>query len=126
MCSGPEEGMRVLSKLAEYSEYLQKTAGITQETHPKIDAQFINNKIRQVANKGRYTLTEIEGYDVRSVVLDDYRSSPLAASALPTTSWCRVGKRLLTSWRSQRRRLEISSLLRLSRLMYPGSACYDA
>lgn len=64
MCSGPEEGMRVLSKLADYSEYLQRTSKITAETHPKIDVQLINSIVDRVANKGRYTLTEIEGYDV--------------------------------------------------------------
>lgn len=64
MCSGPEEGMRVLSKLADYSEYLQRTSKITTETHPKIDVQLINSIVDRVANKGRYTLTEIEGYDV--------------------------------------------------------------
>ena len=56
--------MRVLSKLADYSEYLQRTAKITTETHPKIDTQLINSIVKRVANKGRYTLTEIEGYDV--------------------------------------------------------------
>ena len=63
--SGPEEGMRVLSKLSDYSEYLQRTSKITTETHPKIDIQLINSLVNKVASKGRYTLTEIEGYDVR-------------------------------------------------------------
>lgn len=65
--SGPEEGMRVLSKLADYSEYLQRTAAVTSETHPKIDAQQIRGIAEKVASKGRYTLTEIEGYDVLAV-----------------------------------------------------------
>lgn len=57
--------MRVLSKLSDYSEYLQRTSKITTETHPKIDIQLINSLVNKVASKGRYTLTEIEGYDVR-------------------------------------------------------------
>ena len=56
--------MRVLSKLAEYSEYLQRMERITSETHPTIDASLINGIVNKVLNKGRYTLTEIEGYDV--------------------------------------------------------------
>ena len=56
--------MRVLSKLSDYSEYLQRTSKITTETHPKIDIQLINSLVNKVASKGRYTLTEIEGYDV--------------------------------------------------------------
>ena len=55
--------MRVLSKLAEYSEYLQRMERITSETHPTIDASLINGIVNKVLNKG-YTLTEIEGYDV--------------------------------------------------------------
>lgn len=62
--SGPEEGMRVLSKLADYSEYLQRTSKIVTETHPTVDAQLITGICDKVRNKGRYTLTEIEGYDV--------------------------------------------------------------
>lgn len=57
--------MRVLAKLADYSEYLQRMGAMTSETHPKIDAQLINGYVSKVASKGRYTLTEIEGYDVR-------------------------------------------------------------
>ena len=64
--SGPEEGMRVLSKLADYSEYLQRVGALTTETHPKVDAQLINGLVEKVRGKGRYTLTEIEGYDVLS------------------------------------------------------------
>ena len=64
---GPEEGMRVLSKLADYSEYLQRAAAVTTETHPTIDAQQIRSIAQKVADKGRYTLTEIEGYDVFSL-----------------------------------------------------------
>ena len=56
--------MRVLAKLADYSEYLQRMGARTSETHPKIDAQLINGYVSKVASKGRYTLTEIEGYDV--------------------------------------------------------------
>ena len=56
--------MRVLSKLADYSEYLQRMAKISTETHPSIDAQLITGICEKVRNKGRYTLTEIEGYDV--------------------------------------------------------------
>lgn len=62
--SGPEEGMRVLAKLTEYSEYLQRIQALKGETHPSIDASLINGLVSKVANKGRYTLTEIEGYDV--------------------------------------------------------------
>ena len=62
--SGPEEGMRVLAKLADYSEYLRRMSAVKSETHPKIDAQLINGYVSKVASKGRYTLTEIEGYDV--------------------------------------------------------------
>lgn len=54
----------MLSKLAEYSEYLQRMERITKETHPSIDASLINGIVNKVLNKGRYTLTEIEGYDV--------------------------------------------------------------
>ena len=61
---GPEEGMRVLAKLTEYSEYLQRVQALKGETHPSIDASLINGLVSKVANKGRYTLTEIEGYDV--------------------------------------------------------------
>ena len=50
--------MRVLSKLAEYSEYLQRMERITSETHPTIDASLINGIVNKVLNKGRYTLTE--------------------------------------------------------------------
>lgn len=57
--------MRVLAKLADYSEYLQRMGAVKSETHPKIDAQLINGYVNKVASKGRYTLTEIEGYDVR-------------------------------------------------------------
>ena len=59
--------MRVLSKLADYSEYLQRAAAVTTETHPTIDAQQIRGIAQKVADKGRYTLTEIEGYDVFSL-----------------------------------------------------------
>lgn len=54
----------MLSKLAAYSEYLQRMERITKETHPSIDASLINGIVNKVLNKGRYTLTEIEGYDV--------------------------------------------------------------
>ena len=64
--SGPEEGMRVLSKLTDYSEYLQRVGALRMETHPKVDAQLINGLVEKVRGKGRYTLTEIEGYDVLS------------------------------------------------------------
>ncbi|KAK8811250.1 hypothetical protein WA538_005409 [Blastocystis sp. DL] len=63
---GPEEGMRVLSKLADYSEYLQRVGALRTETHPKVDAQLINGLVEKVRGKGRYTLTEIEGYDILS------------------------------------------------------------
>lgn len=56
--------MRVLAKLTEYSEYLQRVQALKGETHPSIDASLINGLVSKVANKGRYTLTEIEGYDV--------------------------------------------------------------
>ena len=56
--------MRVLSKLADYSEYLQRVGALQTETHPKVDAQLINGLVEKVLGKGRYTLTEIEGYDV--------------------------------------------------------------
>lgn len=58
--------MRVLSKLADYSEYLQRVGAVKTETHPKVDAQLINGLVEKVRGKGRYTLTEIEGYDVSS------------------------------------------------------------
>lgn len=79
--------MRVLAKLADYSEYLQRMGARTSETHPKIDAQLINGYVNKVASKGRYTLTEIEGYDVGRGRGVRGRFCRPAAFEPPITSW---------------------------------------
>ncbi|KNB44765.1 acyl-synthetase [Blastocystis sp. subtype 4] len=62
--SGAEEALRVLSKLASYQEYLTARKSIHSETYPSIDMTQVNALFNKVANKGRFTLTEVEGYDV--------------------------------------------------------------
>ena len=71
---GGEEALRVLSKLSRYKEYLDDRKTITSEvfsmkgvslqTYPTVDIPAINSIFNTVLNKGRTTLTEIEGYDV--------------------------------------------------------------
>lgn len=56
--------MRVLAKLADYSEFLQRHAAVRSETHPQVDLARVREVVQRVAAKGRRTLTEPEGYDV--------------------------------------------------------------
>ena len=74
---GGEEAMRVLDKLVSYKEYLDARKSVTSEvgvgaaresqTYPEIDVRQVNALFDKVLQKGRTTLTEIEGYDVFSL-----------------------------------------------------------
>lgn len=74
---GSEEAMRVLDKLVSYKEYLDARKSVTSEvgvgaaresqTYPEIDVRQVNALFDKVLQKGRTTLTEIEGYDVFSL-----------------------------------------------------------
>ena len=74
---GGEEALRVLNKLVSYKEYLDARKSVTSEvsvdearesqTYPEIDVRQVNALFDKVLQKGRTTLTEIEGYDVFSL-----------------------------------------------------------
>ena len=74
---GGEEALRVLNKLVSYKEYLDARKSVTSEvsvgvaresqTYPEIDVRQVNALFDPVLQKGRTTLTEIEGYDVFSL-----------------------------------------------------------
>lgn len=74
---GGEEALRVLDKLVSYKEYLDARKSVTSEvgvgaaresqTYPEIDVRQVNALFDKVLQKGRTTLTEIEGYDVFSL-----------------------------------------------------------
>ena len=74
---GGEEALRVLDKLVSYKEYLDARKSVTSEvgvdearesqTYPEIDVRQVNALFDKVLQKGRTTLTEIEGYDVLSL-----------------------------------------------------------
>ena len=74
---GGEEALRVLNKLVSYKEYLDARKSVTSEvgvgvaresqTYPEIDVRQVNALFDKVLQKGRTTLTEIEGYDVLSL-----------------------------------------------------------
>ena len=74
---GSEEAMRGLDKLVAYKEYLDACKSVTSEvsvgaardaqTYPEIDVRQVNALFDKVLQKGRTTLTEIEGYDVFSL-----------------------------------------------------------
>ena len=70
-------GQPALNKLVSYKEYLDARKSVTSEvgvgvaresqTYPEIDVRQVNALFDKVLQKGRTTLTEIEGYDVFSL-----------------------------------------------------------